>query len=248
MCSRSPEAMVRPVLTSHPRSLRPTRPLRAALLALAVGLALAALGGCASDAPPVCRADPSYGHPSVSVEVYRRAETERAARLAEEVARLRGDLAQAEEVLVMAESGLRGTHSRADAVSSLAEARIQLERAAKAAPWRSKDLDEAAAKLDEAAHQIDAGHFGAAFFFVYRASRIASEIEAEGKKVVARADTRFVRGQRINLRAGPSTRASVLTVLSAGTPVFPEKEERPWVLVRTTGGAVGWVHETLLGD
>jgi len=232
----------RPAFAAALRSIHPIRAIRIALIGFGLGL------GCASDAPPLAEPVSSYGHPSVDVEVYRRAETERAARLAQEVERLRADLAQAEEALVMAESGLRDTHSRADAVSSLAEARIQVERAAAAAPWRTQDLDEARAKLDEAARQVDAGHFGAAFFFVYRAARIASQIEGEAAQVLDRPDTRFIRGRRVNVRVGPSTTESILVVLSSGTPVFPEKTQSAWVLVRTTAGAVGWVHSGLLGN
>lgn len=217
------------------------RPIVAAvclLTAASIGL------GCSSPPPP----QHATGlHPSIDVEVYRRAETERAARLAAEVERLRADLVQAEEALVTAESGLRGTHSRANAVSGLAEARIQVERAAASAPWRTAEIAEARAKLDEAAFQVEEGHFGAALFFVYRAERIASQVEDEADQVLASSNARFVQGRRVNLRAGPSTDESVLAVLSSGTPVFPEKNQAPWILVRTPAGAIGWVHDSLLG-
>jgi len=211
------------------------------LLALACGLAGA---GCTTvTSTEIERVRPQ---PTIDVEVYRRAETDRAARLARQVETLQADLRQAEEALVMAESGLRGTHSRADAVSRLAEARIQVERAASAAPWRAEEVERARVKLAEAERQVEDDHFGAALFFVYRAQRIADALEAEAARVYAGPDTRFIRGKRVNLRAGPSTSEPVLGVLPDGTPVFPERHRSSWVLVRTPSGSVGWVHGTLL--
>lgn len=146
----------------------------------------------------------------------------------------------------MAESGLRGDHSRADAVSNLAETRIQVERAAAEAPWRVDELNEARTKLDEAGRQIGEGHFGAALFFVYRARRMADEVEAEARRVYAQPGVRFVDGTRVNMRQGPSTSNRVLSVLQGGTPVVAENREEGWVLVRASTGDVGWIHGSLL--
>lgn len=231
----------RPVRRGWSRQLHPC-----ALLLLAALVAF----GCASapmEAPPV-EPPKRVAAPSIDLEIYRRAETERAARLAREVDRLKADLRQAEEALVMAESGLRGTHSRADAVSRLAEVRIQVERAAKAAPWRPEAIEEAQQKIEDASGQVEAGHFGAALFFVYRAERIASNLESEADQVYGSAGTRFIRGKRVNLRAGPSTQNTVIAVLTGGTPVFPESRERGWVLIRTANGTLGWVHDSLLAN
>lgn len=228
---------------------RPTRSrslLSAARKKRLAGLLLAAcLAGCSSAPPPP--AEPvAKVFPSIDSEIYRRAETDRADRLAAEVQRLRADLRQAEEALVMAESGLRGTHSRADAVSSLAEARIQVERAAQSTPWREDEIAEARAKLEEAARQIELAHFGAALFFVYRAERTSSMLEGEAARVHATPDVRYIRAKQVNLRAGPSTAEPILGVLSSGTPVHPESRNKRWVLVRTAQGALGWVHGSLL--
>jgi hypothetical protein len=178
--------------------------------------------------------------------VLHRAEIERNERLGAEVERLRVDLGRAEDALVAAESGLRGHHSRADAVSSLAEARIEVERAGRRAPWRESEITEASAKLDEADRQIQAGHFGAALFFVYRARRIAQQLDREAERVAESSSARFVAADRVNLRAGPSTAQAVVTVVERGTPVFPEDEEGSWLLVRTSGGPVGWIYAPLL--
>jgi hypothetical protein len=210
----------------------------------AAALLVLSLAGCASE--PCPDPAPPQAPAAIDAEVYRRAETERAARLAREVEQLRDDLRQAEGALVAAESGLRGSYTRADAISSLAEARIRVSRAGDVAPWRSAQLAEAQAKLTDAEHQVEAGHFGAALFFVYRAERIADLLQAEAERVQATPGTRFVRGRRVNLRSGPSTTDRVLAVLSGGTPVFPETAERSWVLVRTATGEVGWVHTSLL--
>jgi hypothetical protein len=203
-------------------------------LAVAVGLGAA----CASDPPGRTAAD--------DAEIYRRAESERVSRLEREVERLRVDLAEAEQELVAAESGLSGSRSRADAISALAEARIQVERARQRAPWRAPLLDEAAEKLDQAERLIEARNFGSAIFFASRAARIARNILEEARTADSDPDVRIISGSRVNLRDGPSTQSEVLTVLLSGTPVFPEREEGDWVLLRTVDGSVGWVHRSLI--
>jgi len=105
---------------------------------------------------------------------------------------------------------------------------------------------EARNKLEEADLQIREGRFGSALFFVYRASRMAALVSEEARQVRDVPGARFIRGERVNLRAGPSTDDDVLTVLSRETPVFPEGEEEEWVLVRTSPGPVGWIHGSLL--
>ena len=189
---------------------------------------------------------PATATPEIGDEVYRRAASERAEHLSQEVQRLRADLAQAEEALVAAESGLLGNHSRADAVSNLAEVRIQVERAASGAPWRQAEIEEARGKIAEADRLVQESHFGAALFFVYRARRIADQLQLEAVKVASKPGARFVRASRVNLRSGPSTSHRVVTVLTGGTPVFPEKRRDDWMLVRTAAGPVGWVNAGLL--
>jgi len=218
------------------RSIRLASPSALGLVAL-VGLA----PGCAK--PPPCAEPVVTG---VEVEVYRKAETERAAQLAREIDRLRADLGQAEDALVTAESGLRGEHSRADAASSLAEARIQVERAAEGAPWQEAEVAEARAKLVEADRQISEGHYGSALFFVYRAQRAAETIEAETERVHRHAGVRYIGARRVNMRSGPSTVDPVLRVLDEGTPVFTERTRDDWLLVRASTGDIGWVHRRLL--
>lgn len=212
-------------------------------LASLVGAVL--LSACQST--PHCPSSPEPTASEIAAEVYRRAETERAARLAREVEQLRADLSQAEAALVAAESGLRGSYSRADAVSSLAQARIRVARAGREAPWLGDEVGEAESKLADADLQVAAGHFGAALFFVYRAERIADALEAEAKRVYSTPGARFIRGRRVNLRSGPATTERILTVLPMGTPVFAENTEAAWVLVRTEAGDVGWVHSSLVG-
>lgn len=204
--------------------------------ALALFVACSLLLGCATAKSPA----------SQDAEVYRRAEIERADYLAREVQRLRADLERAEKAMVDIESGLRGSHSRADAVSAIAEARIAVERAADRAPWRDAEAAEARAKLDEAERQVQDGHFGSAVFFADRATGIARTISDEVRRVERSGSARFVRSERLNLRSGPSTVTPVLEVLTESTPVFPERAEGDWLLVRTPSGRVGWVHASLV--
>jgi hypothetical protein len=214
---------------------------------LSAWLALILLAGCTSWKAPQPAVEPSRSHPPViGVEVYRRAESERAARLQEEVERLRVDLRQAEEALVEAESGLRGDLTRADAVSSLAEVRIQVERSTQEAPWRTEEIAEARAKLADADRLIQESHFGAALFLTYRARRIAGLLHSEAEKLKSVPGARFIKDNHVNLRAGPSTDDDIVGVLTRGAPLFPEQWQGSWVLVRTASGHVGWVHLSLI--
>lgn len=224
-------------------SARLARTAGSLLLIVQVGL------GCAlpmlrREAPRPAEATP----PTIAADVLQRAYIDRTGGLVNEVERLRADLQRAEEALVAAESDLRGAHTRADAVSSLAEAQIEVERAARAAPWRLDRIVSARSKLEEADHQIQDGHFGAALFFVYRARRISEAVQHEAMLVSDRPATRFVRVDHVNLRLGPTTADPIIAVLRNGAPVFPEKHEGSWVLVRTTAGSVGWIHGRLLGE
>lgn len=207
---------------------------RTGALAVAMGLAVACAFGSPSSPPPD------------DADIYRRAESERVSRLEREVERLRADLAEAEQELLAAESGLSGSRSRADAISALAEAGIQVERATERAPWRAPLLEEAQEKLDQAERLVEARNFGAAIFFSSRAGRIARNILDEARLADADPGARIISGHRVNLRDGPSTGNGVLTVLLFGTPVFPEREEGDWVLLRTADGSVGWVHRSLI--
>ena len=68
----------------------------------------------------------------------------------------------------------------------------------------------------------------------------------EASQVEHSSSARFVHGRRVNLRAGPSTSEEVLLVLDESTPVFTERSERGWTMVRTLSGRVGWIHDSLL--
>jgi len=182
----------------------------------------------------------------VEHEVHRKADLERVAYLEREVARLQEDLVQAEETMISVESGLRGSHTRAGTVSLLAEARIAVERAAEAAPWQLAEVEEARRKLEEAERQIQANHLGSADFFAAGAMRIAEHLSDEAKRVHGSETTRFIKGDLVNLREGPSTRQGIVGTLSEATPVFLERSEGSWGLVRTLDGQIGWVHLTLL--
>jgi len=130
----------------------------------------------------------------------------------------------------------------------LAVARIGVERAANRAPWRRTEIESARQKLEEAERQVSDGRFGAALFFVYRAQRYSEALIEEAEIVQSRGNAHVIKGRRVNLRVGPSTEDSVLTVLEAGTPVFPQAHQDDWVLLQVSGGPTGWIHESLLGQ
>jgi hypothetical protein len=217
--------------------------LRAAFVAgLAAGLGCAQLGGTCEQ--PAAQAPLPAG--ARDAAVYRAAKDARVVHLEREVARLRADLHHAEEEMVTIESGLRGRHARADAVSTVADARIAVARAAREAPWRPAEIEEAQAKIAEAELQLEAGHSGSALFFASRAARIAEMLNDEAAAVSEARGTLFVEVSRANLRSGPSTRSSVLTVLGHATPVFPQRTQGSWMLVRTPSGPAGWLHASVL--
>ena len=216
-----------------------------ACLALSGCAALGSLGVPGFNPSP----DPSLAALELAnrdAETYRQAQAERIRALEREVSRLRSDLDEAESAMVAIESGLRGAQTRADAVSALAEARISVERARASAPWRRTEIAEVTDKLEEAERQFQAGNPGSAVFFASRAQRIADSLREDARRVAAASGARVVTAPRVNLRAGPSTTAPVLVVLSEATPVLPQRSEGEWVLVRTPDGAAGWVHASLL--
>jgi SH3-like domain-containing protein len=75
---------------------------------------------------------------------------------------------------------------------------------------------------------------------------IADSLRAEAELVSGWPGRKVVGADRVNLRSGPSTEHPVLAVLYRETPVFPERRESDWTLVRTPSGQIGWVHESLL--
>ena len=253
----------------HPsRRQRPRRSRGAPLLALLSGFLLA---GC-SVLEPVTPAERHRS--SGDRDIYRRAENGRRELIEAEVKRLRTDLRQAERALVAAEealvatrhalvtseqalassqqalvtteSGLRGQYTRADAVSAVAEARIRVGRAARSTPWRREAVREAKLKLEDASGQIRAGHFGSAIFFAGRARRISEALIEESEAFDSSEKTRYVRGEGVRLRIGPSREDTVVELLKRNTPVYRERSRGDWVLIRTASGLVGWVHTSLL--
>lgn len=214
--------------------------LRGAPVVLVLGASLL-LSACAWLEPKA----PVVPEP-IEAAVQSRAATERVELLEHENERLRADLRAAEETLLEVESGMRGTQRRAEAVSKLAEAHIQIDRAAKRTPWRMDAVAEAREKLAEAERQLAGGHLGSAIFFVSRANRIASALDAEADWVARSPGARSVKPSRANLRAQPSTESAVLDVLPAKLPVFIEASDGDWALVRTVSGQVGWLRGDLL--
>ena len=215
----------------------------AAALVLALGLA-----GCAGFLPNLAadRTELPRNNVQCNETVLQRASTDKLSYLEFELDRLREDLHEAEFSMVALESGMRGRQSRADAVSAVAEARIAVERVSQTVPWRAESVKEALHKLDEAERELTADHRSTAIFFASRARRIANTLDAERERVATTEGTRFIRARRVNLRTGPSANHSILNVLALDTPVFHERAEGQWLLVRTLTGHVGWVYGELV--
>ncbi len=225
------------MLKRGPRAPAPPRRHAAGTGAVALGVSLL-LAGCGTTGIPRLSCE--------DAEIYRSAQRERSEYLERALARLRTDLRQAEAAMVASDSELRGAHTRADAVSAVAEARIAVQRAANTVHWRPEQLEEARDKLDEAERQLQAQRSGGAVFFASRARRIADGLNEEARRVAGNRAARFIGARQANLRTGPSTQRKVVAVLPQGTPVFPQREEERWMLVRTLSGPVGWLHASLL--
>jgi hypothetical protein len=202
-----------------------------------------------SETPPPAPAPPTVEERPLCIQdaaIYEKADEARTKFYEREAERYRADLEEAEASIVAIESGLRGELSRADAVSAVAEARIAVDRSADAAPWRAEQIREAREKVEEADRQLREGRIGSAIFFASRARRVSQDLLEESSLVASSRNVRFVIGRRVNLRDGPSTETPVLTVLLRGEPVFSERAEDSWQLIRTPAGRVGWVHRSLL--
>jgi hypothetical protein len=191
-------------------------------------------------------AEPAPSAATIESDVYARAQAERTEFLEREVERLHADLQQAERWIVDLESGLRDLHTRADAVSAVAETRIALDRVSKRVPWRHQRVAEARARLEEADRQLAVDHLGAAVFFASRAQRITESLKAETDQVAKWDVQRVTKGDRVNLRSGPSQDSQIVGVLASQMPLYPERELADWTLVRTPEGRIGWVHRELL--
>ena len=137
-------------------------------------------------------------------------------------------------------------HTRALDVRSVAEARSELESAAARAPWKQAEVRQASQVLAEADENLQSGYYGAAVLLALRAERIASAIAEESVAVRRAGRALQVAVARANLRRGPSTDREVIATLSRGTPLFPERSEADWALVRTPQNRLGWVHLPLL--
>jgi len=123
---------------------------------------------------------------------------------------------------------------------------ILVRRSAQKTPWRIEESQQAENKLVEADRQVQQNNPGAALFFVYRARRIAELGLLEARFVSKQRDTYFVDGRRVNLRAGPTTENRILHVLTESTPIFAERSEQDWLLVRVISGSAGWIHKSLV--
>ena len=57
-----------------------------------------------------------------------------------------------------------------------------------------------------------------------------------------------VRSESANIRQSPTTSSSVVTQASKGDKLVVLEKKNPWYKIKTSSGAVGWVHSSLLKD
>lgn len=233
---------------------RVSRPFFARTLAargagtLVVAAFVALGGGCAMPASAPWLAERSQQAEAEGEARSRRVDRSRTERLEREIEQLREDLHQAEAAMLATDSELRAGRNRASAVSMLAEARISLEQAERSVSWKRAVVEEGQQKLAEGERQLRAGRPPAAAYFASRAQHIADSLIAEARLVKRSPDTRFVKSERLNVRAGPSTEDAILLVLTRGTPLFSQRAKEDWLEVRTLNGQVGWVYASLLAE
>lgn len=225
---------------------------KAALLALGLSVLAPLLFGCAmlqelaQPEPPAAPEAPPAAVVMNDPAEERASDRERITSLEREIERLRADLAQAEAPMLATDSEIRAGSNRTAAVSLLAEASISVDQAAKAAPWRPASVEEARRKLTDAEQQLRSGDPAAAVYFASRGRRIADTLLAEARVVAKAENAHFVKVERLNLRAGPSTTDHVVGVLESGTPLLVQRGHGKWKRVRTLDGELGWVHASLL--
>ena len=75
---------------------------------------------------------------------------------------------------------------------------------------------------------------------------MADSLIREANGAVRAKNTLWVNAPRLNVRDGPSTDNRVLAVLPRNAPVFEEKVDGNWALVRTPSGVLGWVYRPML--
>ncbi len=175
---------------------------------------------------------------------YRQVNRYQVAKMKRDAERLQQAVERAEQALAAGES--RVGYTSADAISALAEAQVQAQGAIDQVPWRRAELEGARQKLAVAKQYIDARNYAAAMYFVYRANQIMSEVREEARLVDDNPAVLYVKGKRVNLRAGPSTDEPVITVVVQDAPVLHERKYKKWRLVRTTDGFLGWMYAPLL--
>lgn len=69
----------------------------------------------------------------------------------------------------------------------------------------------------------------------------------EGGSMPTSGTGRWVKADRLYLRAGPSTDTQAFAVLRQGTPIVVLEVVDPWTRVEVAGGLVGWLHRDYIG-
>ena len=235
------------VASDPPRSVDRQRVMLSPATRCLLLAGLCALVACQQPRPSAKRSSAAASNAEDQVDglfdeaSYRRAEAERAEFYEREVERLRADLPQAEASLVAMESGLRGFHTGGRGLRAGRGA----HRPRAGEPERALAPGSRGGGARQARGGLAAAPGGARRARPCSSRRAPSasteNLRAEVRQVAGWEQKSLVVGDAVELRTAPSGEADVVDTLVAQTPVFPERSQNSWTLVRTPSGRIGWV-------
>lgn len=154
-----------------------------------------------------------------------------------------------------ARARLRSLATRAVAASYIADVEVSMATAGLASGDESKRAQLALAQkiLDSSTGPFAKGDYDAAIDLASQAAEtLAKTAQPTTAKTCANRALHFVGATPLrvkidsNLRDGPSRKAAIRRVLSAGTPVMGQARCGAWLRVEIAEGRSGWVHRSLL--
>jgi hypothetical protein len=154
-----------------------------------------------------------------------------------------------------ARARLRSLATRAVAASYIADVEVSMATARLESVDESRRAQLARAQkiLDSSNEPFAKGDYDAAIDIASHAAEILATTAQPGAGITcANRAVHFVKATPLrvtidsNLRDGPSRKAAIRGVLSAGTPVMGRARCGAWLRVEIAEGSSGWVHRSLL--